>query len=68
MVDEVDCGIGELSVVLEDRTMAGVGVDDEFRASDPTVHVFGECGGDHSVVVAVRDECRLADHGQVGGC
>ena len=55
-------------VVLEDRAVAGVGVDDELRAGDPSVHVFGECGGDHAVVVAVGDQCRLGDRRQVGGC
>ena len=30
MVNELDCGGGEFSVILEDRTVAGVGVDDEF--------------------------------------
>ena len=53
-------------VVLEDGSVAGVRVDDEFRASDSTVHVFGEFGGHHAVVVAIRDQCRLGDNGQVG--
>ena len=47
--------------------VAGVGVNDELRASDPAVHVFGEDRGDHAVVVAVRDQCRLGDYRQVGG-
>ena len=27
-----------------------------------------ENGGDHAVVVAIRDQCRLGDNGQVGRC
>ena len=61
LVEEFNCGRGEFAVVLEDRAVAGVGIDDELRAGDPSVHVFGECGGDHAVVVAVGDECRLGD-------
>jgi hypothetical protein len=45
MVNELDCGGRELGVVLEDSAVARVRVDGEFRASDPTVHVFGEGGG-----------------------
>jgi hypothetical protein len=66
MVNELDCGGRELGVVLEDSAVARVRVDGEFRASDPTVHVFGEGGGDHAIVVAIRDQCRLGDNGQVG--
>jgi hypothetical protein len=54
-VNELDCGASEFGVVLENRAVAGVRVDGEFRPSDPTVHVFGEGGGDHAV-----QSCRLA--------
>jgi hypothetical protein len=68
MVNEPDCGGSEFGVVLKDRAVTGVGIDGEFRASNAAVYVFGENGGDHAVVVAIRDQCRLGDSGQVGRC
>ncbi len=54
-------------VELEDAAVAGVGVDDELGAGDAAVHVLGQHGGHHPVVVAVGDQGRLGDRRQVGG-
>ena len=66
-VEELEGGRDELSVVLEDAAVSGVGVDDEFAVRQAAVEVDGVRGGHHPVVVTVGDEYGLLDDGQVGG-
>lgn len=48
----------EVLPVLEYAAMAGVRVDRERAVRDAVVQVFGQHGGDHSIMVAVGDEGR----------
>src|SRR5687768_16479867 len=57
----------KLVVILEDATVAGVGVDDQLAALDAAVKVFGEGRGHHAVVVAVGDQGGLGGPREVRG-
>lgn len=63
---EVHDGGCKRCVVLEDTAVAGIGVDEELGTVDASVQVFGQCGGDHAVVVTVGDERGLGEFGEVG--
>lgn len=61
LVQEIENLRYELVVVLEDATVAGVGVDPKTRFGQPCGHVLGMFAGDHQVVVTVGDEDRDLD-------
>jgi hypothetical protein len=66
-VEELDGGLDELPVVLEDAAVFGVGIDDEFAARQAAVEVDRVRRGHHPVVVTVGDQHGLLDDGQIGG-
>ena len=64
--EEVERLGDELIVELEDAAVARVGVHDQFRVRETPRQIDRVARGHHPVALAVRNEHRLSDDGQVG--